>query len=58
MKDNALEIESCERVCFDTIGPWEMSVTEYQKGKRGHQKKSGNKIVKIHAMTMIDEATP
>ena len=47
----------CRRVYVDTIGPWEIYITEYKKGKRGQRKKIINKLVTINSMTMLDEAT-
>ena len=48
---------SWKRLHADTIGHWETSLTECQKGKMGKRKKIRNKVVTTHEMTMIDEAT-
>ena len=57
LKYNTLGIIPWKRLHADTIVPWETSVTECKKGKRGKQKKIKNKVVITCAMAMIDEAT-
>ena len=57
LKDNVLDMVPWKGAHAGTIGPWETSVTEHQKGKRGKRKKIRNKVVTTHAMTMTDEAT-
>ena len=57
LKDSVLDVIPWKRPRVGTIGPWETSVTEDQKEKRGKRKKIKNKLVAVCAMTTIDEAT-
>ena len=57
IKNNMDSAKPWNRVCTDTIGPWEISITEYAKGKSGRRKKIRTKIVTIYALTIIGELT-
>ena len=56
-KDNTRTMQPWLRVYIDTIGPWEISISEYIKTKKGKSKKVRNKIETIYAVAMLDEAT-
>ena len=56
-KNNIESMKPWRRVYVDTIGPWEVSINETVKGKRGRNKKVQTKVATIYALTMIDEAS-
>ena len=55
MKNNMQTMRPWNRVCTDTIGPWEISVNETIKGNQIRNKKIRTKIVTIHALTITEE---
>ena len=57
VKGNASCTQPQKRTCVDTIGPWEITITEFKKGKNGKSKKIKNVIAIICALTVVGEAT-